>query len=137
MQIGEFDAHLGAQCGVEIGKRFVKQEDIGFANDRPADRHALPLAAGKGARLAAEQRLEFQDAGRLADAPLDFGALHARHLQREADVLGHRHMRVERIGLEHHGDPAFGRIHMRDVCAADQNLAAGGRFQPGDDAQQR
>ena len=33
-----------------------------------------------------------------------FGSL--ADLQRIADVLGHRHVRIERVGLEHHGDVA-------------------------------
>jgi hypothetical protein len=47
-----------------------------------------------------------QDLGRGADLFVDLG-LRPRQLQREAHVLGHRQMRIERVVLEHHGDVAF------------------------------
>jgi hypothetical protein len=37
--------------------------------------------------------------------------------QTEGQVLAHRHMRVERIGLEHHGQPAIGGGNMVDHLA--------------------
>ena len=61
MQLGELDAHLNAQRGVEIGQRLVEQEDLRLAHDGAADGDALALAAGELAGLALEQRLELQD----------------------------------------------------------------------------
>ena len=49
----------------------------------------------------------------------------------------HRHMRIERVGLEHHGDPALGRRHMGHVDAADMDGALGHRLEAGDHAEQR
>ena len=48
-----------------------------------------------------------------------------RHLQAEAHVLAHRHVRVERVGLEHHGHAALGRIDVVYVHAADADQPAG------------
>ena len=70
-----------------------------------------------------------QDARRLRRrAPCDLVARHAAHAQAEAEVLLDRHVRVERVGLEHHGDAALGRIEIGDVLAADEDLA--GRWSP-------
>ncbi len=50
VELGEFDAHVGAQRRVEIGQRLVEQEDARVAHDGAADGDALALAAGKLAR---------------------------------------------------------------------------------------
>ena len=54
-------AHLHAQLGIEVRERFVEQEHLGVANDRPAHGDALALAAGELARIAAKQRLQSKD----------------------------------------------------------------------------
>ena len=56
---------------------------------------------------------------------------------REGHVLEHRHVREERVGLEHHRDaPLFGR-QVVDAAPADLQRTRGDLFQPGDQAQQR
>ena len=51
---------MDAQLRVEIGQRFVEQEDIRIADDGAADGDALALAAGELARIAVQQGLELQ-----------------------------------------------------------------------------
>ena len=46
-----------------------------------------------------------------------------------------RHVRIERVVLEHHRDVAVARRHVVDDVAADPDLAAGDLLQPGDHAQ--
>ena len=67
MELGEFEAHLHAQLGVEVGQRLVEQEHLGLAHQRATDRDALALAARKLGRTAIETGLELQHAR-------DFGA---------------------------------------------------------------
>ena len=55
VQLLDLGAHLDAQLGVEVGERLVEQEEHRIAHQRPAHGDALPLAAGKLARLAVEQ----------------------------------------------------------------------------------
>ena len=45
------------------------------------------------------------------------------HLEREADVVAHRHVRVERVVLEDHRDVAILRLEVVDDPAADADLA--------------
>ena len=45
-QLDDLRTHLVAQLGVQVGERFVHQEDLGAADDGAADGDALPLAAG-------------------------------------------------------------------------------------------
>ncbi len=60
---------------------------------------------------------------------------HLAHLQPEADVVGHREVREQRVVLEHHCDLALRRWQPRDIAPADGDAAAGGLLQPRDDAQ--
>jgi hypothetical protein len=45
-------------------------------------------------------------------------------------------MRIKRIGLEHHGQPALGRRHRGRVLPVDPDLAAGHILKPRDQPQQ-
>jgi hypothetical protein len=47
----------------------------------------------------------------------------------------HRHVRVERVVLEHHGDVAVARLELVDDAPAD-GISPGDRLQPRDHAQQ-
>ena len=70
---------------------------------------------------------------------LAFGLRRLGHLARlhaEGDVLLDGHRRVERVGLEHHGDVAVLGCHRVDQPPADANLAGGDAFEPGDHREQ-
>ena len=114
-----------AQFGVEIGQRLVEQEHFGLAHDRPADRHALALSAGKLRAACARSRwIELQHARGVGDLARSISAFgHAQRRSAEAHIVGDVHMRVERVGLEHHGNAALGRRHVGHVVAADAHLA--------------
>ena len=133
----DLDAHLHAQLGVEVRERLVEEEDPRLAHDGAADGDALALAAGKLAGLAVEQLVDLQDLGGLRDAPLDLGLRRPQRLQAEGEVLAHRHVRVERVGLEHHREAALGRRDLVHRLAVDEDLAAGDLLEPGDHPQQR
>ena len=137
VQLRQLDAHLHAQHRIEVGQRLVEQEDLRLAHQRAADGDALALAAGQLRRLAVHQLVELQQRGDLVGAPGLHLARGAGDRQREGDVLAHRQMRVERVGLEHHGDAALGRMHPGDVGAVDEDRPRRHHFQPGDHAQHR
>ncbi len=118
-------------------KRLVEQEGLGLAHDGAADRHPLALAARELAGLAVHQVLDLEDARGVRHPHRDLVARHAAHAQAKAEVLLHRHMRIERIGLEHHGDAALGRVEVRHILAADEHLAGRRLLEPGYGAQQR
>ena len=66
MQPLEFRPGGDAQFGVEVGQRLVEQKRRRLADDGPADRDALALAAGELLGLAIQQMLDVQNLGRLA-----------------------------------------------------------------------
>ena len=107
VQLVDLDAHLHAQFGVEVRQRFVEQEDLGLAHDGAADGDALALAAGELPRLAVEQLADLENLCRLGDALGDLGLGGAHGLEPEGKVLAHRHVRIERVGLEDHGQSAL------------------------------
>jgi hypothetical protein len=61
VQLGDLDAHLHAQRGVEVGQRLVEQEDLGIAHDGAADGDALALAAGQLPWACARAGVDLQD----------------------------------------------------------------------------
>ncbi len=134
MEALDLAAHLVAELGVEIGQRLVEQEDAGAAHDRPADRDALALAAGDLPRVALEQRRDAEHRRRGPDPLVDLGGRELPGAEPEADVPGHRHVRIERVVLEHHGDVAVARPHVVDDLAADLDLAVGDLLEAGNGA---
>ena len=132
---GDFKPHLDAKLGVKIGQRLVEQEDFRLADNRAPDGHPLALAARKRLRLSAQEIMKPQNIGRLAHAAVDLFLACPVHLQAEGHVVIDRHMRIQRIGLEHHGDAAVGGIGGGHVVTADGDPAACHAFQPGDHPQ--
>ena len=51
MQLLDLEPHLGAELGIEVGERLVKQEDADLLDQGPADGDALALAARELAGL--------------------------------------------------------------------------------------
>ena len=123
MELGDLDPHLDAEHGVEVGQRLVEEEDLRLADQRPADGDALALAAGELGGLAIEELLELEHLRDLVGPPLDQVLRRLGDPEREGDVLPHRHVRIERVGLEHHRDAALGRRHVGDVDPADVDRA--------------
>ena len=123
LQRGDLGAGLHAQLGVEVRQRLVHEEDLRLADDRAAHGHALALPTGEGLRLALEVGLEVEDLGGLLDALVDLGLVHAGDLQGEAHVVGHRHVRVERVVLEDHGNVTVLGGEVGDIAVADPDPA--------------
>ena len=134
MQARQLQAHLHAQGRVEVGQRFVEQKDLRVAHNRPANRHALALAARELLGLALQQRPQLKDACGFADFALDQLLVHAGQVQGKRHVLAHAHVRVQRVGLEHHGQVAFGRGDFGDIAAIEFDGAFSDFFQAGDQA---
>ncbi|MCY1231036.1 hypothetical protein D9M72_434720 [compost metagenome] len=137
VQALDLGAHVDAQLGVEVGQRLVEQEDLRVAHQRTAHGDALALTAGKLARLAVEQMADLQHVGDLLDRLFALVLRHAADFHAEGDVSGDRHVRIERVGLEHHGDVALRRMQIGDRAAIDGDLPRRDRLQPGNRVEQR
>ena len=51
MQLGDLGTHLNAQLSVQVGQRFVHQEDLGLTNDSTAQSNTLALTTGQSLGL--------------------------------------------------------------------------------------
>jgi hypothetical protein len=132
VQLRQRAAHRHTQFGVQVGERLVHQAGLRLTGDGPAHGDPLPLAAGQRRGLAFEVFLQAQHLGyRQNPAPrLVLGCLAL--LQPERQVLLHRHVRVEGVILEHHGDVAVLGRQVVDHPAADGDRARGDLLQAGD-----
>jgi hypothetical protein len=98
---------------------------------------ALTLPARELARLAVEERRKLQDVRGARDPLGDFRLGKAADLEAVRHVVAHRHVRIERVVLEDHGDVAVLGLDPVDEPAADADLATRHLLEPGDHAQER
>ena len=131
----DFYTHVDTQFGVEVGQGFVKQKHLWPTDNRPANRNPLALTTRKRLWFAFQILVELQDRRGLGDFLFDLGLRDAIHAQAEAHVFFDRHMRIERVGLKHHGDAAIGRVSMRHIARANVDLARGCFFEASDHPQ--
>ena len=113
------------------------RKHIRIAHKGPADGCALALTARQGGGFALQQRFDLQDLGGAVDPFLDLRLGQAGVFQAEAEIAGNGHLRIERIGLEHHADAAFRRFFPGHVLAADEDLPVGDIQKPGNAVEQR
>ena len=130
-------AQLHAHLGVEVRQRLVEKEKLRLDGERAPERDALALAAGEVRDLALLEAREVEQLQHLADPPPHLGPRHAAQAQAVADVAEHRHVRPERVGLEHHRDVALLRGEVRDIAAGEPDGAGRGLLEAGDGAQER
>lgn len=93
LQRADLVAYRQADAGIEVGKRLIQQQNFRIDSQRPAERHALALPAGKLSRLAGAKTAKAKQVLHLVDARVDdiLGAL--LQLQPIADILGNGHVR--------------------------------------------
>ena len=125
-----------AQFAVERGQRLVEQQQLGHLGERPRQRHALALAAGKLVWPPLRVIRHLDQSQHLIDARVAAATVHPLLAQAKGNVGGDVQVREQRIGLKHHVDrPRIGR-QCGDIDAVDDDPAAVGRLQPGDYPQQ-
>ncbi|EMS96965.1 phenol hydroxylase [Agrobacterium tumefaciens str. Cherry 2E-2-2] len=133
--------HLLPEMPVEIGERLVEQHHIRLGNEAAGKRHTLPLATGQFSGTAIGEALEADGGQRLAHLLAIFLTRNTAHLQGITGIVGNRHMRPQRIGLEHHRHVAPLRRHhaagIGQHPLAEQDGTVGRLFETGDHAQHR
>ncbi len=108
----KFVFHRSTQMHVEIGKRFVKQDQRRGCYQTAGQSHTLPLTTRKIGRAAITKTVKIDQRQRLANTVLTLGFGNLCHPQTIADILGDRHMRPERIILEDDTDLPLFRWHV-------------------------
>ena len=118
-------------CASSAGQRLVEQKHARVASECPREPHALALAARERLRLGAG---ELRNPETLEQVPNAVAP-------RVADVLLHRHVREQRVVLEHEADAAAlgrqvdPRFGVEQHCAVELDPPAVGSGQAGDRAQ--
>ena len=135
VQRRDLGTHGGTQLSVQVGQRLVEQEDLRVTNQRTAQRDTLSLAAAHFLGLTLKIILDVQHLGRLHDPLFDLFFGHFTVSQAKRHVLVHRHMRVQRIALEHHSNITILRLHVVDQRVTDEHVACRDRLQSGNHTQ--
>ena len=129
VQLRNFRSHLNTQFCVEVGKRFVQKEDLGFADNGTSQRDTLTLTAGKRFRLTGKQPFYAQYCGGFANAGIYFLRIDFAQFKTERHVVVNRHMRIKRVVLEHHRYISVFGVHIIYEFAVDIKFARGDFFQ--------
>ena len=125
-----------AHTGIERRQGLVEQQQAGRGSKRAGQGHALLLAARELRRIARPCVRQANQGQKLGDALGDGGPrLTAAH-QAVADIVSHREVGKERVGLEDDAEVALGRRQARDVPALLLDRAGGLRIKAGDGTQQ-
>ena len=139
LEAAQLLAGLQAQPCVQIGQRLVEQQHTGTLDERPRNGDALLLTAGKLRRTALHERVELDEPRGLKHAALHLRLVEpcraAQVLEREENVLAHRHVRVQRVALEHKPHAPCIRRQLRHVVVAEQHAPRRGLFQPADEVE--
>ena len=128
---------LLAHLRVDGGERFVEQQELRLRCERPRERDALALPAGKLHRIPRAEPREPDELQQLIDARPALRLRHLLDLQAERDVLTHRHVTEQRVALKDEADAALPRREVIHAAAADEDLSAIRRLEPSDHAQNR
>ncbi len=137
LDIHQFELRFLTQLLVERAERLIEEKHLRPLGKRSGKRHALPLPAGKLARLAFGEFRELDEAQHFLDPGDDVRLGQAILLQTESDVLFYRHVREKRIGLEHHvGGSLIGR-NAGNILALQQDAALGRLLETSQHAHQR
>ncbi len=137
VQLDQLEARLDAELRVEVGERLVHQERLGLAHDRAGQRDSLALPSRELPRKALEQVVKAQDPRSTRDRGIDLVLRLLGDLERKGNVLGHRHVRIEGVVLEHHRHVALDGIDEVHEPVSDHDLTCIGVFEAGDDAEDR
>ena len=132
MEMLDLGAGRDTQLGIEVRQRLVHQEDIRLAHDSARQRHPLTLAARQRCRAPVQEIIQLDHRGGAAHTLVMRRRIDVPYFQRKADVLVDIHVRVQAIGLEHHGDIPVLRLKVVHHLAVDLDIAAGDLLETGD-----
>ena len=132
LQRFQFLPHLHAQLGVKVRERLIEQQHLWLNGQRARKCDALLLAAGKLVGPPLGVIGEPHKRQHIAHLSGDISARQFALFQAKGDILFHRHVRPQRVILEHHADVALPRRNTRDVAAIDMDLTALREIETGD-----
>src|SRR5262249_4112146 len=136
LELTDLGAHLDADLRVEVRQGLVQQEDVRVQHEGAGQGDPLLLATRELSRVALLEARQV-DLGEAGGPTVGDGR--AAELPEPApagDVRLHRHVRPQRVVLEHHADVARVRPEPVDAAVAEPDLAAVGCVKAGDQPQE-
>ena len=133
----ELELHLFAQLAVEGAERLVQQQDGRAVDECACERDPLLLAAGELGGLAIGEAAHLHHVERGGHALAHLGLGRAALLQAVGHVLGHAHVREQRVRLEHRVDVAAVGRGAEHALSGDADVAGIRLFESGDHPQCR
>src|SRR6185503_21349593 len=121
----------------ERSKGLVQEEHLRLDRERPRERHALPLTAGKLPGVPLGEAVELHEPEELVDLVADLVLWTLADLEAEGHVLAHGEVLEGRVMLEDEADPPLLRGETRRVLAEDEDVALVGLLEAGDHAEER
>ena len=131
----ELELHRLAEFEVERRQWLVEQERTREVDERPCECDTLLLSTRQLCRFAVGELCETDHVEHLGHVRLVLALGDLLRLRSEAHVLGDRHVREERVLLEHGVDIALVRRDPTHVDAVEQHLARRRLLEPGDHLQ--
>ena len=134
--------HLAGGHEIEVAGGFVDEQQLGVADQRPGDRHALHLAARKLTGVVVGAVFEADGRERRASAPQALGAAHAAVDERRGHVLEGARARQQVVELKDEPEElvaqtgASGVVQVADVVAGEQVGARVGAVEQAEHVQQ-
>ena len=101
VQAFEFGLHLLPQLQIQRAQGLIQQQHLGAIDQRPRQRHPLPLAAGELGWLALTQAAQRHQLQRLLGAGHAIAAAHPLHLEAIGDVLPDIQVREQGVILKY------------------------------------
>jgi len=141
LKIGKFVFHRRAQVRVKVGQGFVHQNGFRALGKTTRQRHTLSLPPGQFGRATIGKSTKADSCKVTIRLAPRAAPTRTANLGRKTDIVAHRHMRPQRIGLKHHTHrtPLGGNMHIgaRHDLITDHDLPLVQLFKPGNKAQKR
>jgi hypothetical protein len=133
----ELQLHLAAHLAVERRERLVEQQQSRPFHDRPSQGDPLALTARELLRAAPGHPGEADGREHLRDPAAHLAATQALALQAVGDVALDRHVREQRVRLEHQVHRTLVRRQPEQVLVTEQDRPGVGVLEAGDRSEQR
>ena len=137
MQPGHLEPQGLARARIEVGQRFVQQQDPGLDGERAGQREAPALLERQVVGLAAGDIGQTEPPQHGLDALGHVVATDTAQVESEGHVGASIQMRPQRALMEHVPDPASSGGQMRDVLGVDDHAATAEWQKSGDGPEDR
>ena len=129
LQRSNLSSGLNTELRIQVRQGLVHEEYLGLSHNGATHGNPLALTTGQSLGLTVQVGLEVQKLGGFEDARCSLILVDAGNLESESHVFRHRHVGVEGVVLEDHGDVPVLRRNIGDITVTDQDSSIVDFFQ--------